>query len=148
MKIKQRISLAGTLLALTGGLVLGAEKSAVNPTGTWKVTVISTNATARGTTRTLKLTLKGGVLTGTLSYNTGSVINGKAPTSELPISEAKLDGDEISFSFSHPPATGKGPNATYHYQGKITGDTIKGAFTTEWMGETRTRQWQADRLKE
>jgi hypothetical protein len=147
MKPTQSISLASALLVLTVGLVLRAEEPAVNPTGTWKVTISSTNTSARPSAQTLKLKLDGGTLTGTLSYNSGPVVNGKAPTSELPITEAKLQRNEISFNFSHPPAAGNGPNATYSYQGKITGDTIKGTFTTEWMGETRTRGWQAERLK-
>jgi hypothetical protein len=147
MKSIQSISLASALLVLTVGLVLRAEEPAVNPTGTWKVTISSTNTSARLSAQTLKLKLEGGTLTGTLSYNSGPVVNGKAPTSELPITGAKLQGNEISFNFSHPPAVGKGPNATYSYQGKIAGDTIQGTRTTEWMGETRTRGWQAERLK-
>ncbi len=147
MKTKPRISLASALLILTGGLVFGAQESAVNPAGTWRVTVLSTNTSVRPLPQTLKLALNGGTVTGTLTYNSGPVVNGKAPTSALPVSEAKLKGDEISFHFTHPPSSGNGPNATYRYQGKITGDTIKGTFTTEWAGTTRTREWQAHRLK-
>ena len=88
----------------------------------------------------------GGTLTGTLSYTT--IHNGQSRVGELPITEGKLQGSEISFNFTHPPAAGNGPNATYSYQGKISGDTIKGTFTTEWMGQTRTRGWEAGRLKE
>jgi hypothetical protein len=129
-------------LAVIGSTV-NAEESVVNPTGTWKVTVSSTNTQARPAAQTLKLTLNGGTLTGTLSYNSSPTVNGNARVSELPITEAKLNGSELSFNFTHPPAAGNGPNATYSYQG-----TIKGTFTMEWMGQTRTKNWEAKRLNE
>lgn len=153
MKLRSRTCL--TTLALTlalTGLILraaaGADQSTANPTGTWKVTISSTNTQARPAGQTLKLKLNGGTLTGTLSYASSPTVNGKSRVSELPITEAKLQGSEISFNFTHPPAAGNGPNATYSYQGKISGDTIKGTFTMEWMGQTRTRGWEAERLKE
>jgi hypothetical protein len=126
---------------------LRAGEPNVNPVGTWKVTRTSTNAAAHSTAQTLKLKLDGGTLTGTLSYNSGPVINGKAPTTEAPITDAKLQGNEISFKFTHPPAVGKGPNANYSYQGKISGDKIKGTCTMEWREHSRTTDWEAERLK-
>ena len=149
MKLQRSICLTTALLFLAvAGSTVNAEESVVNPTGTWKVTVSSTNTQARPAAQTLKLTLNGGTLTGTLSYNSSPTVNGKARVSELPITEAKLHGNELSFNFTHPPAAGNGPNATYSYQGTISGDTIKGTFTTEWMGQTRTKNWEAKRLKE
>ena len=152
MKLQPRawlttLGLTLALIALTFRAAAQADKSASNPTGTWKVIVSSTNTAARPSAQTLKLKLAGGTLTGTLSYNSGPVVNGKAPTSELPITDAKLQGNEISFNFSHPPAVGNGPNATYSYQGKISGDTIRGTSTMEWMGQSRTKGWEAERLK-
>jgi len=134
-------------VAITGPTLKAGEPT-VNPTGTWKVTISNTNTQARPAAQTLNLKLDGGTLTGTLSYNSSPTVNGKARVSELPVTEAKLQGNEISFNFTHPPASGNGPNATYSYQGKISGDTIKGTFTTEWMGQTRTKGWEAERLKE
>ena len=149
MKPQRSICLTTALLFLAvAGSTVNAEESVVNPTGTWKVTVSSTNTQARPAAQTLKLTLNGGTLTGTLSYNSSPTVNGKARVSELPITEAKLNGSELSFNFTHPPAAGNGPNATYSYQGTISGDSIKGTFTTEWMGQTRTKNWEAKRLKE
>jgi hypothetical protein len=149
MKLQRSICLTTALLFLAvAGSTVNAEESVVNPTGTWKVTVSSTNTQARPAAQTLKLTLNGGTLTGTLSYNSSPTVNGKARVSELPITEAKLQGNELSFNFTHPPAAGNGPNATYSYQGTISGDSIKGTFTTEWMGQTRTRNWEAKRLNE
>jgi hypothetical protein len=149
MKLQRSICLTTALLFLAvAGSTVNAEESVVNPTGTWKVTVSSTNTQARPAAQTLKLTLNGGTLTGTLSYNSSPTVNGKARVSELPITEAKLQGNELSFNFTHPPAAGNGPNATYSYQGTISGDSIKGTFTTEWMGQTRTKNWEAKRLNE
>ena len=149
MKLQRSICLTTALLFLAViGSTVNAVESVVNPTGTWKVTVSSTNTLARPTAQTLKLTLNGGTLTGTLSYNSSPTVNGKTRVSELPITEAKLNGSELSFNFTHPPAAGNGPNATYSYQGTISGDTIKGTFTMEWMGQTRTKNWEAKRLNE
>jgi hypothetical protein len=149
MKLQRSICLTTELLflAVTGSTV-NAGESVVNPTGTWKVTIVTTNTQAHPTAQTLKLKLDGGTLTGTLSYNSSPTVNGKAHVSELPITEAKLQGSEISFNFTHPPASGNGPSATYSYQGNISSDTIKGTFTEEWMGHTFTKNWEAKRLKE
>ena len=149
MKLQQSICLTTVLLALavTGADVRAGEPVA-NPSGTWKITIVTTNTQVRPAEQTLKLKFDGATLTGTLSYNSSPVINGKARVSELPITEAKLQGSEISFNFTHPPAFGKGPNANYSYQGRFNGDTIKGTFTTEWMGQSRTRGWEARRVNE
>jgi len=149
MKLQQSICLTTALLVLAGvGASVRAGEPTVNPTGTWKVTVSSTNAQVRSSAQTLKLKFDGSTLTGTLSYNSSAIVNGRARVSELPITEAKLQGDKLSFHFTHPPAVGNGPNADYSYQGRISGDTIKGTFVAEWMGQTRTRGWQAERVKE
>jgi len=153
MKLRPKTCLTtlALTLALTGPTLCvnaGDDKSTTNPTGTWKVTISGSNTQALPPVPTLKLKLSGGTLTGTLSYRSSPVVNGKSQVSELPITEAKLQGTEISFNFTHPPAAGNGPNATYSYRGKLSGDTIKGTFATEWMGQTRTRDWQAERLKE
>lgn len=152
MKLRPRTCLPTFVLtlaftALTLRVIAGDDKSATNPTGTWKVTIPGSNTQARPAVPTLKLKLSGGKLTGTLTYRSSSIVNGTSQVSELPITEAKIQGSEISFNFTHPPASGNGPNANYSYKGKISGDTIKGTFTTEWMGHTRTKDWEAERLK-
>ena len=147
MKFQKSVCLTTALLLLAATAAsVRAGEPAINPTGAWKVTVSTTNTQARPSAQTLKLKLDSGTLTGTLSYNSSPIVNGKARVSELPITEAKLQGNEISFNFTHPPAAGKGPNATYSYRGTISGDTIKGTFITEWMGQSRTRGWEAERV--
>ncbi len=147
MNSKPCFCLAISIILMTLSSLTGiAGETAVNPTGSWKVTIISTNSQAKPAAQTLKLTLAGDTLTGTLTYNSSPVVNGKASISELPITEAKLQGSEISFNFSHPPAFGKGPNADYSYKGTISGDSIKGTVTETWMDETRTKDWKAKRI--
>lgn len=149
MKTQASIYIMITTLALvfTGSKASAAEQT-VNPTGTWSSISTGTNAQARPSKETLKLKLSGHTLTGTLTYNSGAVVNGNARKAELPITETKLDGNQISFNFSHPPARGKGPNASYTYIGKIVGDSIKGTVTITWMEHTNTRTWEAERLKQ
>jgi hypothetical protein len=148
MKLQRLICLTAAMLFLSAAWLIRAGEPSVNPTGSWKVTVITTNSQARAAAQTLKLKLEGGTLTGALTYNSSPTVNGKATVSELPITEAKLQGDVITFNFTHPPAFGNGPNATYSYQGKISGDKINGTYTMEWMGQSRTKDWVAERIKE
>ena len=149
MKLRPFLTILALTLALSGltlRAAAGAEKPAVDPSGTWKVTVSSTNTQAPPAPQTLTLKLSGGTLTGTLSKVT--TVGGKSRVNILPITEAKIQGSEISFNYTHPPAAGDGPNPTYSYQGRISGSTIKGTFTMEWMGQSRTRDWQAERARE
>lgn len=155
MKLRPRICLTtlALTLALTGWTfraAAGDEKSIVDPTGTWKVTSSSTNAQARSSEKTLKLKLNGGTLTGTLTGTLSNVstVNGKSRIYEWAIEGAKLQGNEISFSVTHPPEVGHGPDSTTSYQGKISGDMMTGTFKVDWMGHTFTRDWKAERLKE
>jgi hypothetical protein len=148
--MKQCAKIWLTALVFLQGVNLSLLAAGANPTGTWKVSAVTTNTQTPSTAsaQTLKLKLNGSTLTGTLTYNSSPVINGKVQKSELPITEPKIEGDTIAFTFSHPPSNGKGPNAIYKYQGRINGDAIKGTFTTTWMDQTRTREWQAERVKE
>ena len=145
--MKRKLSTLCLILAL--GQLAHADDMKLDPTGTWKVTITSTNTPPRPTVETLKLKFSGGTLTGTLSYTT--IHNGQSRVGELPITEGKLQGSEISFNFTHPPAakTGNAPDPTYSYKGKINGDTIKGTLSMEWMGgHFPTKVWEAERLKE
>lgn len=131
--------------ALTLCATAGDQKSTPDPTGTWKVTQSSTNTQARPSEKTLKLKLNGGMLTGTLSNV--SIVNGKSRLYQWAIKDAKLQGSEISFSVTHPFEVGHG-EVTTSYRGKIGGDAIKGMLEMEFMGQTYTRDWKAERLKE
>ena len=141
------LAVAALTLILSRLGAFAADHNA-NPSGSWSISTLGTNGTTRTSEQTLKLKLNGNTLTGTLTYNSSPVVNGKVKKSEAPITEAKLDGSDISFNFTHPPAYGNGPNSSYSYHGTIIGDTIKGKLTTTWMDHTNTKTWEARRLKE
>ena len=150
MKPQNRIWLiisALTIAALVwSSEAIAADKAAVDPTGTWKLATINAETKAKSPERTLKLKLEGGKLTGTIDGR--SEINGKVKIYEWPIKDTKLKGGDISFTVSHPPTAGTGPDSTTVYEGKITGDTMKGTAETEWVGNTHKRDFEARHTKE
>jgi hypothetical protein len=73
---------ATTLIAVAIGSIAGADRPTANPTGAWKVAVSSTNAQVQPTGQTLKLKLNGTTLTGTLTYRSSAVVDGKSRMSE------------------------------------------------------------------
>ena len=146
MRLKECLIITTALvsLAITGQSVRAAEP-AVNPAGTWKVTLSTTNTTARPGERTLKLKLDGTTLTGPLSST--STANGKSRVYDWPIKDARLQGSEISFTVTHPFQVGRGVE-TSRYQGKIEGEAMKGTVKIEFSGHAFVRDWQAERVKE
>jgi hypothetical protein len=133
-------------LVWSSGPIMAADKGAVDPTGTWKLATINSQTKAKNPERTLKLKLEGGKLTGTIDGR--SEINGKVKMFEWAIKDTKLQGNAISFTVSHPPTFGTGPDSTTMYEGKITGDAMKGTAETEWSGNTMKRDFEARRMKE
>ena len=109
-----------------------AQDKKVDPTGTWKWSFTGQNGQARETTLNLKL--DGEKLTGTISGRGG----------ETAIEEAKLKGEDISFQVTR---ENNGNKMTIKYNGKISGDTIKGKTETQRDGEPRSRDWEAKRDK-
>ena len=130
----------------SSGLGMAADKGAMNPTGTWKLATINSETKAKSRERTLKLKVEGGKLTGSIDGR--SEINGKVKMFEWPIKDTKLRGNEILFTETHAPTVGKGPDSTTLYEGKITGDTMRGTVETEWNGHTHKRDFEARRVKE
>jgi hypothetical protein len=118
-------------------------KSIADCTGAWKVTHCSTNGQASSSEQILKLKLGEGAVTGTLG--TVSVSKHKPRVKEWPIKEAKLQGDGISFTVARPFDAGSG-DVTLYYEGKISGDSMKGTFKVEVLGQVFTRNWAAERL--
>ena len=151
MKLRNSIASATAALSIAtcawlSGECMAAEKSAVDPTGTWKLATINPETKAKSPERTLKLKLEGGELTGTIDGF--SDINGKKKVFEWPIKDTKLKGNDISFTVTHAPVAGNGPDSTTTYEGKITGDAMKGTAETEWSGNTFKRDFEARRVKE
>lgn len=121
------VQVAGCLL-LVATIAANAQDKKVDPTGTWKWTTTGQGGQTRETT--LKLKLEGDKLTGTISGRGG----------DTAISEAKLKGDEISFQVTR---EFNGNKVTSKYNGKISGNSIKGKVETDRGGQTRSRDWEA-----
>jgi hypothetical protein len=113
---------------LVATIAANAQDKKVDPTGTWKWTTTGQGGQTRETT--LKLKLEGDKLTGTISGRGG----------DTAISEAKLKGDEISFQVTR---EFNGNKVTSKYNGKISGNSIKGKVETDRGGQTRSRDWEA-----
>jgi hypothetical protein len=139
------LSLGSLILSLN--YVIAAEARALSPAGTWKVTMIDPQTKNKmGSEETLKINLEAGKLTGTITHR--SNVNGSVRVYESAIQEIKLQGTDISFTFSHPPHVGRGPDVACTYQGKLAGDAIKGKIEQDWSGHTFRRDWQARRIAE
>jgi hypothetical protein len=113
---------------LSAGLAAQAQDKKADPTGTWKWTATGQGGQTRETT--LKLKLEGEKLTGTIS--------GRGD--DTAISEATLKGDEISFQVTREV---NGNKVTAKYNGKLSGNSIKGKIETERNGQARSRDWEA-----
>jgi len=125
------------MLAL--GAVAQAQDKKADPTGTWTWSQPGRNG---GPDRksTLKLKLEGDKVTGTLSAPGRG-----GQSSDVAISEGKIKGDEISFAVTREV---QGNKFTAKYNGKISGDSIKGKIETERNGQTQSRDWEAKRETE
>ena len=117
-------------LLLTLAATANAEDKKADPTGTWKWSFTGQNGQTRETT--LKLKLEGDKLTGTVSGRNG----------DTAIENAKIKGEEISFSVTR---EFNGNKMTSKYNGKLSGDSIKGKAETDRNGETQSRDWEAKR---
>ena len=141
MKITQNSLTTLLQVAACAVLALGAaaQDKKSDPTGTWTWSQPGRNG---GPDRksTLKLKVEGDKVTGTL---TAPGRGGQS--SDVEISEGKLKGDEISFAVTREV---QGNKFTAKYNGKISGDSIKGKMAFERNGETQSRDWEAKRETE
>ena len=128
---------ACAILAL--GSVAQAQDKKADPTGTWTWSQPGRNG---GPDRksTLKLKLEGDKVTGTLSAPGRG-----GQSSDVAISDGKIKGDEISFEVTREV---QGNKITSKYNGKISGDSIKGKMAFERNGEAQSRDWEAKRETE
>jgi len=126
----------GIVAVLALGAVVQAQDKKVDPTGKWTWTTPGRNG---GPDRKMTLTLKvdGEKLTGKLA-SPGR--EGQAVETE--ISDAKLKGEEVTFSVTR---EFNGNKMTSKYKGKVTADTIKGKIESERNGQPQSRDWEAKR---
>jgi hypothetical protein len=106
--------------------------SAVDPTGKWDWTTVTSND--RNLTAILELKREGQKVTGKMQGDTW----------ELPISEGKIEGNELTFTTTRD--LDDGSKTVYKSSGKISGNTINGKVEYKSRdGESRTTEWKATR---
>jgi len=125
------------LAALT--LVLAASAQAADVAGKWAWVMPGRNG---GSDRTNTLTLK--VEGGKVSGNVAAP-NRDGKDVETPITDAKLEGDTVSFSVTR---EWSGNSMTAKYSGKVEADKLTGKIETTRNGESRSRDWEAKRVTE
>ena len=113
------------LVALCATAALAADAS-----GAWKASVETPNGTMENT---FMLKVDGAKLTGTISMG---------QMGEAPISEGKVDGDNVSFAVVR---ERDGNQFKITYKGKVSGDEMK--LTGEVVGMDRTFEMTAKRAK-
>jgi hypothetical protein len=117
-----------------------AEDKKADPSGTWTWTAPSRGGGGGERKMTLKLKTEGDKVTGTLSAP------GRDGTPrDTDIADGKLKGDEISFTVTR---EFNGNKMTSKYNGKVSGDSIKGKMEFERDGQTQSRDWEAKRETE
>src|SRR6266568_1379042 len=119
------------------GAVAQAQDKKADPIGTWTWSTPGRNGGPERKS-TLKLKLEGEKVAGTLS----------APRRDgqnfgLSISDGQLKGEELSFAVS---LEVEGNKITAKYNGKISGDSIKGKIKGERNGQALSRDWEAKRV--
>jgi hypothetical protein len=120
----------GLLLAGLAASAPGADQK-IDPTGTWKWTV--TNQNGDPVQSVLKLKMVGDTIAGTSTGRGGM---------EVPIQDAALKGDELSFRVVR---DFNGNKSFVKHTGKIASDTIKGKIESNFNGQPRSRDWDAKR---
>ncbi len=124
--MKKRI----TLLSISFVFAMLTLAWAADVNGKWVAQVPGRDGQARETTFTFKV--EGAKLTGTVSGRQG----------ETPISDGKIDGDNISFTRS---LSAGGNEIKINYKGKVSGDEIK--FTVTRDGADQAQEFTAKRAK-
>lgn len=127
------LTLSLTIGLLTAGARAEDTKTTGNATGTWK----SSFTTKDGKTieTTYKLKQEGEKLTGTAKGQRGG---------EATIEEGKVKDGKVSFQVTR----GSGDRKfTAKYQGKLSGDSIKGKVEISFGDQSRSANWEAKRQK-
>lgn len=121
------------ILTAIAALVMpaGAQSSNADPVGTWKWTTTRRN----GDTSESQLQIKrqDAKLTGVMIRREGR---------ETPISDIKVDGNQLTFTLTRERGDRR---FVSQYKGKIDGDKITGTIESEFNGQTRSRDWIAQR---
>ncbi len=126
--------LLAPMLVLAIVAIAGAARAADDPSGTWKFDMKAGNNQSR--TVTLKLKLEGDKLTGAMVGRNNM---------ETAVSDASFKDGTVAFTVVR---ERNGQKTTTKYNGKLSGDEIKGKIETERPnGQTNTQDWDAKRDK-
>jgi hypothetical protein len=106
------------------------ETKPADATGTWKWSMTTPNGETRETSLTIKK--DGEKLAGTITGRNG----------DTPVENLKVDKDQISFDVVR---ERDGNKFVTKYNGKISGDAIKGKSEFTRGDQTREREWEAKR---
>src|SRR5947209_6790428 len=123
-----RRSFVRTLAVAFVCLAIPSFALAADPTGTWKWSV---ERNGQKMETTLKLKLEDKKLTGTISGRNNT---------ETAIEDGKVDGDDVSFTVTR---EFNGNKIVQKYNGKLSGDMIKGKVEFERNSEKMSRDWEA-----
>jgi hypothetical protein len=110
-----------------------AKRELANATGTWKWSFDIPNGPTFEPSA--KLTQEGEKLTGVLRMG----------DQERPISEGTVKNGEVRFKVL---SKRDDRTVTSNYHGRLSGDTIKGKWDSDWTGDVVTRDWEAKRSTE
>jgi hypothetical protein len=124
--MKLLVVLAAAFVAMTA-----VARAADDPSGDWKWTF-----ERNGQSVDILMTLKadGEKLTGTVGRE----------DRKTEITDGTFKNGEVSFKVTR---ERNGQSFTSTYKGKLEGDTIKGTMDFEFNGESRSREWEAKRVK-
>ena len=128
----QRFVAGALVLAIAGLAGVARAEDKASPTGTWKWT---TNVQGQSRETTLKLKLDGDKLTGAIVGRNNR---------ETAIEDGSFKNGEISFKITR---ERNGQKMTQKFEGKLSGDTIKGKIEFDREGQTQSRDWEAKRNK-
>lgn len=129
----KRLAFAVALVVFAGIVGAASADDKANPTGTWKWSIMAGGGQMREVT--LKLKLDGDKLTGAMLGRNNQ---------ETPIEDASFKDGTVSFKVTR---ERMGQKFTTKYEGKLSGDTIKGKSSFERDGQTMSRDWEAKRDK-
>ena len=124
------ITQIATCLALTLAFTAQAEDKKIDLNGSWKSSFTNQQGQARETI--FKLKVEDGKLSGAVSGRNG----------ETAIEDAKLAGDDVSFSVTR---EFNGNKVVVKYSGKVSDDTINGKSESQRDGQPQSRDWEAKR---
>ena len=124
-------------LAFTSGIgAIAADKKA-DAAGTWTWSSPGRNG-GEPRKSTLKLKVDGDKVTGTIS---APGRQGAEPV-ETKIEDGKISGEDISFTVTRQFGDNK---ISMKYNGKLSGDSLKGKIESERNGTPQSRDWEAKR---